>query len=85
MHIWLTYLFVRNAQKIYTTNSNRFVGHRMKTRLGQDISLYLAQPYGTVPVAIRDAEIILPSRKLLKSHLFDLAFPPQLLSSLALC
>ena len=41
-------------------------------RLGQNLSLYLAQPY----VPIRNAETILIFRKLLKFHLFDLALPP---------
>ena len=33
-HIWLTNLLVRNAKKNYTTISNRFVGHRIKTKTG---------------------------------------------------
>ena len=48
----------------------------LKLRLGQKLSLYLAQPYGTVPVPIRYAEKILTFRKLVKSHNFDQAFPP---------
>ena len=44
--------------------------------MGQELSLYLAQPYGTVPVPMRGAETISTFRKLLESHLFDLAFPP---------
>ena len=49
--------------------------------MGQELTLYLAQPYGTLPVPMRtcNAETILTFRKLLKllkSHLFDLAFPP---------
>ena len=47
-----------------------------KLKLSQELSLFLAQHYGTVPVPIRNAETILTFRKLLKSHLFDLAFPP---------
>ena len=65
--------------------SNRFVGHRINLRLGQERSLYLAQTYGTVSVPICNAAIILASRKLPKSHLFDLAFTPKLLGSLAPC
>ena len=44
-----------------------------KLKLGQELSLYQTEPYGTVPVPICNAETILPFRKL---HRFDLAFPP---------
>ena len=33
IYIWLTYLFVRNAQNVYTTISNRFVGHRITSKV----------------------------------------------------
>ena len=41
--------------------------------------------WNALPVPIRNAKTILTFRKLLKSHLFDLAFPPQSLSSPAPC
>ena len=40
------------------------------------LGLGLAQPYGIMHVPIHNAETILTFRKFLKSHLFDLAFPP---------
>ena len=75
---YLADLLVRPKWSKYlrSTNSNRFVVPRIKTiRLGQELSLYMVQPYGT-PVPIRNAKTILTFRKLLKSHLFDLFFPP---------
>ena len=46
---YLADLLVRPKCSKYlrSTNSNRFVIPRIKTRLGQELSLYLVQPYGT--------------------------------------
>ena len=41
LHIWLIYLFVLNARNICTTISNRFVGHRIKTKTGSRVFLYI--------------------------------------------
>ena len=69
MHIWLTYLFGRNAQNIYAPRIQinlLFPGSRAFSVFGT--SLW--------SVTIRIAQRILTFRKLLKSHVFDLAFPP---------
>ena len=60
-----------------TTNSNRFVVPRIKTKTGsRAFSISGPALWNTLPVPIRNAKTILTFRKLLKSHLFDLAFPP---------
>ena len=41
--------------------------------------------WNALSVRIRNAQTILPLRKLLKSHLFDLVFLPQLLGGPAPC
>ena len=63
------------SKYLRSTNSNRFVVSRIKTKTGSrafSISDPALWPY----VPIRNAKTILTFRKLLKSHLFDLAFPP---------
>ena len=48
LHIWLIHLFGRNAQNIYTPQIEIVCcSPYNKTRLGQELSLYLAQPYET--------------------------------------
>ena len=75
LHIWLIYLFGRKY--LCSTNSNRFVVPRIKTKTGSiAFSISGLALWNALPVAIRYAKTILTSRKLLKSHLFDLAFPP---------
>ena len=60
-----------------STNSNRFVVPRIKTKTGsRAFSISGAALWNALPVPIRNAKAILTFRKLLKSHLFDLAFPP---------
>ena len=65
---YLADLLVRPKCSKYlrSTNSNRFVVPRIKTKTG----------LRALTVPIRNAKTILTFRKLLKSHLFDLAFPP---------
>ena len=60
-----------------STNSNRFVVPRIKTKTGsRAFSISGPAIWNALPVPIRNAKTILTFRKLLKSHLFDLAFPP---------
>ena len=76
--IWLTYLSGQNPQNIYirSTNSNRFVVRRIEPKTGSRVfSISGPALWNALPVPIRDAKTILTFRKLLKSHLFDLAFP----------
>ena len=64
----------------------RFVIPRIKTKTGsRAFSISGPALWNALPVPIRNAKTILTFRKLLKSHLFDLAFPPQSLSSPAPC
>ena len=60
-----------------STNSNRFVVPRIRTKTGsRAFSISGPALWNALPVPVRNAETILTFRKLLKSHLFDLAFPP---------
>ena len=60
-----------------SANSNRFVVSRIKTKTGsRTFSISGPALWNALPVPIRNAKTILTFRKLLKSHLFDLAFPP---------
>ena len=60
-----------------STYSNRFVIPRIKTKTGsRAFSISGPALWNALPVPIRNAKTILTFRKLLKSHLFDLAFPP---------
>ena len=69
-----------------STNSNRFVAPRMKTKTGsRAFSISGPALWNALPVPIRNAKTILIFRKLLKSHVFDLAFPPYSHSSPAPC
>ena len=73
--IWLTYLLGRNALR--STNSNRFAVPRIKRNTGSRFfSTSGPALWNAFPVPIRNAGAILTFRKLLISHLFDLAFPP---------
>ena len=76
---YLAYLLVRPkcSEYLRSTNSNRFVVPRIKTKTGSR-AFSISDPalWNALPVPIRNAEAILKFRKLLKSHLFDLAFPP---------
>ena len=73
---YLAYLLVRPKFSRYlrSINSNRFVVPRIKTKNGSKSFFISGLALWTVP--IRNAETILAFRKLLKSHLFDLTFPP---------
>ena len=76
---YLADLLVRPKCSKYlrSTNSNRFVVPRIKTKTGsRTFSIFGPALWNALPVPIRNAKTILTSRKLLKSHLFDLAFPP---------
>ena len=76
---YLTDLLVRPKCSKYlrSTNSNRFVVSRIKTKTGsRAFSISGPALWNALPVPIRNAKTILTFRKLLKSHLFDLAFPP---------
>ena len=76
---YLADLLVRPKCSKYlrSTNSNRFVVLRIKTKTGSR-AFTISGPalWNALPVPIRNAKTILTFRKLLKSHLFDLAFPP---------
>ena len=62
---------------IRSTNLNRFVVPRIKTKTGsRAFSISGPALWNDLPVAIRNAETILTFRKLLEFHLFDLTFPP---------
>ena len=59
------------------TNSNIFAVPRIKMKTGsRAFSISNPALRNVLPVSVRDAETILTFRKLLKSHLFILAFPP---------
>ena len=76
---YLADLLVRPKCSKYlrSTNSNRFVVPRIKTKTGsRAFSISGPALWNALPVPIRNAKTILTFRKLLKSHLFDLAFPP---------
>ena len=79
LHIWLIYLQVRPkcSKYLHSTNSNRFVVPRIKMKTGSR-AFFISGPalWNALPVPIRNAKTILTFRKLHKSHLFDLAFPP---------
>ena len=75
---YLADLLVRPKCSKYlrSTNSNRFVVPRIKTKTGsRAFSISGPALWNALPVPIRNAKTILTFRKLLKSHLFDLAFP----------
>ena len=60
-----------------STNSNRFVVPLLKTKTGsRAFSKSGPALWNALSVPIRNAKTILTFRKLLKSHLFDLSFPP---------
>ena len=65
------------SKYLRSTNSNRFVVPRIKTETGSRV-FSISDPalWNALPVPIRKAKTILIFRKLLKSHLFDPAFPP---------
>ena len=77
---YLADLLVRPKCSKYlrSTNSNRFVVPRIyKTKTGsRAVSISGPALWNALPVPIRNAKTILTFRELLKSHLFDLAFPP---------
>ena len=76
---YLADLLVRPKCSKYlrSTNSNRFVAPRIKTETGSRVfSISGPALWNALHVPIRNAKTILTFRKLLKSHLFDLAFPP---------
>ena len=76
---YLADLLVRPKCSKYlrSANSNRFVVPRIKTKTGsRAFSISGPALWNALPVPIRNAKTILTFRKLLKSHLFDLAFPP---------
>ena len=76
---YLADLLVRPKCSKYlrSTNSNRFVVPCIKTKTGsRAFSISGPALWNALPVPIRNAKKILTFRKLLKSHLFDLAFPP---------
>ena len=76
---YLADLLVRTKCSKYlrSTNTNRFVVPRIKTKTGsRAFSISGPALWNALPVPIRNTETILTFRKLLKSHLFDLVFPP---------
>ena len=76
---YLADLLVRPKCSKYlrSTNSNRFVVPRIKTKTrSRAFSISGPALWNALHVPIRNAKTILTFRKLLKSHLFDLAFPP---------
>ena len=76
-HAYLADLLVQPKCSKYlrSTNSNRFVVPRMKTG-SRAFPISGPALWNALPVPIRNAKTILTFRKLHKSHLFDLAFPP---------
>ena len=65
------------SKYLRSTNSNIFVVPRIKTKTGsRAFSISGPALWNALPVPIRNAKTILTFRKLLKSHLFYLAFPP---------
>ena len=65
------------SKYLRSTNSNRFVAPRIKTKTGsRAFSISGPALWNALPVPIRNAETILTFWKLHKSHLFDLALPP---------
>ena len=76
---YLADLLVRPKCSKYlrSTKSNRFFVPRIKTKT-ETRAFSKSGPalWKAPPVPIRNAEAILTFPKLLKSHLFDLAFPP---------
>ena len=65
------------SKYLRSTNSNRFVAPRIKTKTGsRTFSISGPVLWNALPVPIRNAKTILTSWKLLKSYLFVLAFPP---------
>ena len=76
---YLADLLVRRKYSKYlrSTNSNRFVVPRIKTKTGsRAFSISGPALWNALPVPIRNAKTILTFRKLLKSHLFYLVFSP---------
>ena len=81
---YLADLLVRPKCSKYQSyiTSNIFVVPRIKTKTWpRAFSTFRPALWNALPVQISDGETILTFRKLLWSHLFDLPFPPQLLSS----
>ena len=65
------------SKYLRSTYSNRFLVPRIRTKTGsRAFSISGPALWNALPVPIRNAKTILTLRKLLKSHLFDLAFPP---------
>ena len=65
------------SKYLCSTNPNRFVGPRIKTKTGsRAFSISGPALCNALPVPIRNGKTILTFRKLLKSHLFDLSFSP---------
>ena len=74
------------SKYLRSTNSNRFVVPRIKTKIGsRAFSIFGQALWNALPVPIRNAKTILAFRKLPKSYLYDLAFPPFSLKSPASC
>ena len=70
------------SKYLRSTNSNRFVVPRIKTYTeSRAFSMSGPALWNALPVPVRNAETILTFRKLFKSHLFNLAFPPYSSSS----
>ena len=67
------------SKYLRSTNSNRFIVLRIKTKTGSRAFSMSGSPlWNALPVPIRrpNAKTILTFRKLLKSRIFDLALPP---------
>ena len=65
------------SKYLRSTNSNRFVAPRIKTKTGsRAFSISGPALWSAQPVPVRNAETILTFRKLLKFHLFDMVFSP---------
>ena len=77
---YLAALLIRPKSSKYlrSTNSNRFVVPRIKTKtVSRAFSISGPALWNALPVPVRNTETIFTLRKLLKSHLFDLAFHPS--------
>ena len=65
------------SKYLRSTNSNRFVVSHIEIKTGsRAFSISGPALWNALPVPIRNSKTILTFRKLLKSHLFDLVFPP---------
>ena len=83
--IYLAFFFSADFVKhLRSNNTNKLKVPRIRTKFGaRGFSVSDPTLRNLLPAHLRVAENISSSRKLLKTHFFDLAFPPYLLCVLA--